>query len=228
MFDRVGSPITQTFGLGLFAPASDDDLAALEAFFAERGAEVFHEVSPIADAALMPSLVARGYRPIELTSVMYRPVVLDGESGDRRPEAPRVRTVGDDDGATYAETAARGWSSEGEGFGDMVRDFATVIASANGTRTFLAELDGQAVAAAALAMHAGVAILAGASTVPAFRGRGAQAALLAARLRAAAAAGCDLAMMGALPGSASQRNAERAGFRIAYTRIKWTRSPATP
>ena len=28
-------------------------------------------------------------------------------------------------------------------------------------------------------------------------------------------------MMGALPGSASQRNGERHGFRIAYTRIKW-------
>jgi hypothetical protein len=27
--------------------------------------------------------------------------------------------------------------------------------------------------------------------------------------------------MGAAPGSASQRNAERQGFRIAYTRIKW-------
>ena len=26
---------------------------------------------------------------------------------------------------------------------------------------------------------------------------------------------------GAAPGSASQRNAERQGFRIAYTRIKW-------
>ena len=28
-------------------------------------------------------------------------------------------------------------------------------------------------------------------------------------------------MMGAAPGSSSQRNAERHGFRIAYTRIKW-------
>jgi hypothetical protein len=27
--------------------------------------------------------------------------------------------------------------------------------------------------------------------------------------------------MGALPGSGSQRNAERHGFRIAYTRIKF-------
>jgi hypothetical protein len=29
--------------------------------------------------------------------------------------------------------------------------------------------------------------------------------------------------MGAQPGSGSQRNAERNGFRIAYTRIKWRR-----
>ena len=33
--------------------------------------------------------------------------------------------------------------------------------------------------------------------------------------------GCDLAMMVAVPGSDSQRNAERNGFRIAYTRTKW-------
>jgi GNAT superfamily N-acetyltransferase len=70
------------------------------------------------------------------------------------------------------------------------------------------------------------ALLAGASTVPAWRGRGAQGALLGARLRHAAALGCDVAMMGALPGSASQRNAERQGFRIAYTRMKWHRTHA--
>jgi hypothetical protein len=33
--------------------------------------------------------------------------------------------------------------------------------------------------------------------------------------------GCDLAMMVAEAGSDSQRNAERQGFRIAYTRMKW-------
>jgi hypothetical protein len=33
--------------------------------------------------------------------------------------------------------------------------------------------------------------------------------------------GCDLAMVCTEPGSGSQRNAERQGFQIAYTRIKW-------
>lgn len=34
-------------------------------------------------------------------------------------------------------------------------------------------------------------------------------------------AGCDLSMMVAEPGSSSQRNAGRNGFRVAYTRTKW-------
>jgi hypothetical protein len=33
--------------------------------------------------------------------------------------------------------------------------------------------------------------------------------------------GCPLAMMVTEAGSQSQRNAERKGFRIAYTRTKW-------
>ena len=229
MFDGVGSAITQTFGLGMFATPADADLAALEAFFDERGAEVLHEVSPLAGLELLPRLAARGYCPIELTSVMHRPVVLAGASDrgtqGKAGQAPRVREAFAADADTYADTAAEGWSSEGgPELAGFVRGYAAITAAARGVRLFLAELDGRAVAAAALAVHDGVALLAGASTVPAYRGRGAQAALLAARLRAAADAGCDLAMMGALPGSASQRNAERAGFRIAYTRIKWGRA----
>jgi hypothetical protein len=88
-------------------------------------------------------------------------------------------------------------------------------------RLFLADIDGRPVAAGALNVADGVALLAGASTVPDARHRGAQLALLPARLAYASRHGCDLAMMGALPGGGSQRNAERNGFRIAYTRTKW-------
>ena len=66
-----------------------------------------------------------------------------------------------------------------------------------------------------------MALLAGAATIPRWRGRGGQRALLEARLRFAVEQGADLAIMAAAPGSSSQRNAERQGFRIAYTRIKW-------
>jgi GNAT superfamily N-acetyltransferase len=58
----------------------------------------------------------------------------------------------------------------------------------------------------------------GASTLPEFRNRGLQSALLQARLNLACEAGCDLAVIVTRPGSVSQRNAERAGFRLAYTK----------
>ena len=76
---------------------------------------------------------------------------------------------------------------------------------------------------ASLSLHEGIAGVYGASTLPAFRNRGVQTALLHARMAAAAAAGYDLAMTSALPGSASQRNIERQDFRVVYTRSKFIR-----
>jgi GNAT superfamily N-acetyltransferase len=220
MFDGPESPVTQTFGLGLFQPPTADDFAAIEAFFTTRGAPVFHEVSPLADALTFTSLNARGYQPIEFTSVMYR--VIDAGAGEAR-QAVRagitVRHAGPGDAEVYARTAAEGWREAG--YAEFVHDMARVYAASDGIETFVAEFEGRPIATAVLSIHDGVAHFAGASTIPAGRRRGAQNALLDHRLRFAAARGCDLALMGALPGSGSQRNAERNGFRIAYTRIKW-------
>jgi GNAT superfamily N-acetyltransferase len=116
--------------------------------------------------------------------------------------------------------AAQGWGESPE-IVAFVRAMGEVSARAADTYTFLAEADGVPIATGSLHVHEGVAVLAGASTIPSARRRGAQNALLSARLAFARGHGCDLAVMGALPGSASQRNAERNGFRVAYTRIKW-------
>lgn len=232
MFDEPSSPITQTFGLGMFQTPTADDWAVLEAFFRERDAPVFHEVSPMADAALLAQLVERGYQPIEFTSVLYRSIAglkprATGSEGEPRATgtevaqgfSPAVRLAGAGDEELFARTAAAGWSEFG--FGDFMLETGRLYANTEGLRLFLAEIDGQAIATGSLSLCEGVAHLAGASTIPEGRRRGAQLALLEARLQYAASHGCDLALMGALPGSSSQRNAERHGFRIAYTRVKW-------
>jgi len=59
----------------------------------------------------------------------------------------------------------------------------------------------------------------GAATLPEYRGRGIQAAFMQERLRLTKQAGCDLAVTLTMPGTTSQRNAERAGFRTAYTKV---------
>lgn len=224
MFDGVGSPCTQTFGLGMWQTPTADDFAACEVFFQQRGADVFHEISPLADAGILPLLNERGYRPLEFTSVMFRPLERGGQFTAPRNERVEARLMRAGEIELWAQTAAQGWSEFAE-FTELMTELSRVSAQRADARSFFAELDGQPIATGALSICEGVALFAGASTVPAGRRQGAQLALLNARLSYAAENGCDLAMMCAAPGSSSQRNAERQGFRIAYTRLKWQLIP---
>jgi GNAT superfamily N-acetyltransferase len=63
------------------------------------------------------------------------------------------------------------------------------------------------------------AMLGGAATLPAFRRRGVQRALIEARLAVAARAGCELAIVTADPGSSSARNVERTGFQLICNHV---------
>lgn len=70
-----------------------------------------------------------------------------------------------------------------------------------------------------------------AATLPEYRRRGAQSALLAARIRAAGGSGCELVVTetGALVDgkpSNSYRNILRAGFELDYVRANYLSSPA--
>jgi hypothetical protein len=87
---------------------------------------------------------------------------------------------------------------------------------------YLAEIDGEPVAASALIVTDGIGYLANAATLPAGRQRGCQQALIHQRMRDAAASGCELFLTMANPGSVSHRNLERAGLGVAYTKVMWT------
>lgn len=231
MFDAPNSPCTQTFGLGLFQTPTAADMDRMESFFKDRGAPVLHEVSPLADKALLAMLHERGYRPVELSNVLFLPIGEDAqpaaaartESSSRNEwgnSSLRARIAGRGEKKVWARTMAEGWREFTE-FADYMRDLMAVSSAIEGNTLFLADWDGQPIAAGGLAMHNGVALLSGASTIPEWRRRGAQNLLLASRLDHAVRSGCDLGMFCAEPGSGSQRNAQRHGFQIAYTRTKW-------
>jgi GNAT superfamily N-acetyltransferase len=218
VFDGVSSPITQTFGLGVFEELSTAALDKIERFFLDRGAPVFHEVSPFAGTGVLDMLCGRGYRPIEISSVMYRLI--------EHPEATvrgalNVRVIGQEEAELWSRISAEGWAHDHPEFVEFMLELGAITAARENTACFLGELDGQPGAAGVLCLHEGVALFGGAATIPAMRRRGLQSALLRERMRYAFDHSCDLAMMAALPGSESQRNAERNGFRIAYTRTKW-------
>jgi hypothetical protein len=85
----------------------------------------------------------------------------------------------------WAQTAAKGWSELTELAGS-IEDLMQIAAKRPGALSFLVEAGGRAIAAGALVLWDGVAVLAGASTIPEYRRQGAQLALLYSRLRYAA------------------------------------------
>jgi GNAT superfamily N-acetyltransferase len=65
----------------------------------------------------------------------------------------------------------------------------------------------------------GLATLFADATIARFRRQGLHSELIAARLNEAIARGGELASATTQPGSASQRNYERLGFEVAYTKV---------
>ena len=85
-------------------------------------------------------------------------------------------------------------------------------------RRYLAWIDGAPVGGGAAYVHDGVLGIFGTATLPRFRRRGVQAALVAHALLSAWDE-VDLAIATTEPGSVSQRTFERAGFHVLYTRL---------
>ncbi|WP_418514458.1 GNAT family N-acetyltransferase [Deinococcus sp. RM] len=192
------------------APLVEADLLAFETFSAAHDMPTtLHLLAPSVNDAL-PLLTARGY------TLTY---VLHAYTHDLRdlPPAPTLAVRCSDDPDGWAALSA-------QGFGPGSEAVMRVVAHLPDTGLYQAHVDGQPAGTAALSLTEGVAALFGTSTLPGRRGLGAQTALLAARLHAAHAQGAGLASVFATPGSASERNIRRAGFRLTTLRLTFTRT----
>lgn len=224
-FLGAGSPVNEARGLGMAGPVSGDDLETMERVFFDRGVACKVTVCPLADPSLLEGLAARGYRASGFEDVLYR--VLDrSETFPPTPEGIELSWVDPIDGEVWGETLAKGFTAPDEPNLEM-REIFQLSARIEGIVGLLARVEGEPAGAASLLIREEWAMLCGASTLPKFRNRGIQTALAHARLAHASASGCELAQFGAAPGSTSHRNAERLGFRVAYTKLALTRDPAS-
>lgn len=195
-------------------PGDAGELDAILAYYREAGVRPWFELPPAHDfARLSGPLVAAGALPIGFHTVLYR-------EPERFEVDARVREIGPDEAEFFADVLLRGHGVPD----DVPRSHVARWAENPTSRLYLAEVDGVPAAAGALVLGE-VANLANASTLPEFRGRGLQSALIGARISTAAAAGSPLVCSGAAWASQSQRNLERAGLRIAYTKTVWRLQP---
>ena len=223
-----GLPQNKVVGLGFAGVPAAADLDAVERAYHQRGAVVQIELSNLAAPGIAPLLTGRGYRLLGFENVLGARlpatggVAADVNVSETTPQGAWTNTIvegfahPDQQGVVSAEVFPR----------EVVEQaFADVIA-AEGFRFFIAHRAGEIGGAASMRVADGVAQLSGAATLPAHRRRGVQSSLLAARMAAAGAAGCDLAVVTTQPGSKSQENAQRRGFALLYTRAILVLPPA--
>jgi GNAT superfamily N-acetyltransferase len=221
VYAGAGSPMSRAIALGLNGPVTSEELEQVEALYFSRSAPAQVDLCPLADASLRELLSGRGYRLAEFNNVWVQE--LDGdESFAPPPPGVRVREAGPAEAELWARTVAQGFAGQEEVTPAEVEIAVSFFHMASST-CFLAWLDGDPAGGGAMATHRGLAALFSASTLPRFRERGVQTALLHARLAFAVAAACDLVVVQTEPGSASQRNVERLGFRLAYTKMTMIR-----
>jgi GNAT superfamily N-acetyltransferase len=222
-FAGAGSPYNKVAGLGFGGMPDQDELEEIERRYAARGASVQAELSNLADPAVGARLTARGYRLVSFENVLGLSIT---EPPPRvSPLGIEIRRSDDDEFDLWLDVMSDGFAhadDQGvpshEDFPRDVMDLAQRDFAAAGVRRYIALRDGIAAGGASVAMTDGIAQMAGAATAPAHRRRGIQTALLAARLADAAAEGCDIAVITTQPGSVSQRNVQRSGFDLLYTR----------
>lgn len=197
------------------------DLARLDEmleWLRARSGYFWFDVAPaLADDAALKALADAGLYTSFFLSVVYaRPQ----EAPERAPNGVAVQQV---DLWKEARDFALAYSG---GFGiplhllERIERSARIEQSAPGWRCYLATVEGEPAGMATLYDDgAGIAEIDAMATVPAYRRRGCQSALLRRCMADAAQAGCTLIASQAEPSSGSERNFVRAGFRIAYTKL---------
>jgi ribosomal protein S18 acetylase RimI-like enzyme len=160
----------------------------------------------------------RGYGIAELNNVLYRR--LDpNENFPSVPEGCEIRRGRAEEADELGAIVERAFFPDGAP--EAFKGLLTPLYRMEGALTFGASVAGKMVACGAglvIPQHR-IFTLCGAGTMAEYRGRGLPTALLRVRLAAAAEAGCEYAVVVTQGGTASQRNCERLGFRVAYSKV---------
>jgi GNAT superfamily N-acetyltransferase len=208
-------PSNQMVGMGLYGEVTADHLDRVEEFFRSHGVASTIVVSPLADVSLPALLGERGYRIVEFNSVLI--CRINHEEPFTVPPGIAVERVTPDTVRPWMQAIAKGFSQEIPAAEEIFGAFASLP----GSLAFLVRIEDEVVGGCVgqIIPEARLAALSGMATLPEFRRRGVQSALIARRLHEAALAGCEYAVVCTQPGSGSQRNMERRRFRVAYTKV---------
>jgi GNAT superfamily N-acetyltransferase len=225
IFVAKDAPVGRAHGLGFAGKVTDADIERVEQFYFQRDAAAQVDVCPYADPSLFEVLNQRGFQVVEFNQTLARWIDPEERFGAAlNAEGIEIRQVRPQEAGDWSGLLSRIF------FGDEAADFQELFtpwAATDNPLCLAALVDGRMIAGAGgmLVPEHRMAAFFGAATLAQYRGRGLQMAFMQERLRIAQQAGCDLAVTLTMPGTTSQRNVERAGFRVAYTKVVVGKAP---
>ena len=218
VFAGLGSPIGRATAVGLDRQLKAEDVDRIEQFYRARKAPSQVDLTPLHGPEVFEMFKERGYGIAELNNVLYRKL----DPADEFPAPPMNCEIRRSPGK---EAEIAGGIVESAFFPDgapeAFRGLITPLYQMENALPFVAAIEGKPVACGTglIIPEHKVFALCGAGTLSAYRGRGLQTALLCARMKAAVETGCEYAVVVTQGGTISQRNAERLGLRVAYSKV---------
>jgi hypothetical protein len=217
-FCGLGSPIGRAVGMGLDREFTAADLDHIEEFYRLHKAPAQVDLCPLHDPALWELFKERGYAITELNNVLYRKL----DPAEVFPPAPagcEIRRSTPDEAEVTGAIVESAFFPDGAP--EAFRGLIAPLYEMENALAFVATVDGKRVACGTglVVRQHKVFALCGAGTLAEHPGRGLQTALLRARMAAAVVAGCEYAVVVTQGGTTSQRNAERLGFHVAYSKV---------
>jgi GNAT superfamily N-acetyltransferase len=221
IFAGMNSPLNRVVGMGFDRPVNLDDLECVEAFFVSKNVTPRLDICPMADPTLIEALRQRNYHVEAFQNVLI--YTLAEIHNFVTPKGIETRSSTPEEANLWILTSAQGFEGVEVPSQEALNTLAPNFYAANST-CFLALVEGIPAGGGGMYPYEGIVEFGGASTRVAYRRRGVQTALIQARIKAAHEKGIRIAMVLTDPGSHSQRNLDRIGFQLAYTKVIMVKS----
>ncbi len=212
------SLVHRAIGFGTLAPPTRSVLDAIVRHYARLGLPARVELAE----GIAPSAAERLLERSGFKRENYAHHVHVRDAGAPPPPASvaglRIVRVRRSDAAGFARLLRAGFELEGD-LGDLFELIGVAVgrrAPVERVASLQGVLDGSAAATGVLFVAARVGGLYSGSVLPAFRGRGIQSAMIAARVRYGWERGLRIFASQTVPDGPSQRNLHDAGFRTLY------------
>lgn len=225
---ELGQKLNNVVG---FAAGSvkESDLQTLEQLYTNIGLPTVIDLCPFADATTLKLLASRGYGLFRYLNTYVHSLRDLSSLNTTRNTSPNgqsgpsvvISNVREHEHDLFIQRSVEGFVDIGRG-DKVLETLAAIAVKRADTLLYFARVDDEIAATAAMALmeteRGLIAYMYRDSTIPTHRRKGLQAALYHARLLDAKKKGCQMAVVVTQTGNPSGINAERLGFRVAYTR----------